>query len=293
MRWLWLVVALAGCGRCKHDAPPPPVAKKQKAPAVTTPAVQACLDRIRAVTEYTDRCEGGKAWWGTVERAVEQLRGACEIISVAPGASYDRKAIDECVAALPKHACGAPLPASCGVHGSLKLGERCAFAEQCGTGAFCKLGETLCGVCAPLARVFEDCQDAACEEGLNCAGSKCIKPGAEGATCLTDFECGRMMYCATTCQRLRGEGQPCTGRECAPDFVCESAVCKKRPPPGPPGAPCQSGLDCLDFACVGGSCRELASVGESCDPEKDPPCAPSFVCFRGKCTLPDAHACAR
>lgn len=288
------MVALAGCGRCKHDAPPPPVEKKPKAPAVTTPAVRACLDRIRAVTEHTDRCEGGRAWWGSVERAVEQLRSACEIIAVAPGAAYDRASIDACIAALPKHACGAPLPASCGVHGSLQTGAPCAFGEQCGPGEYCKLGgDSLCGVCARLAPAGADCTEAQCEDGLNCAAGRCAKPRAEGEACLSDYECGRMMYCASTCQRLRGEGQPCTSVECAPDFVCDSGSCKRRPPPGPPGAPCKSSLDCLDFACVAGSCRELAGSGEPCESESDPPCSPSFVCFHGKCTLPDAHACAR
>lgn len=296
MRWLWIALALAGCsGRsCKGDAPAP--TKKAKAPAVTTPAVQACLDRLRAVTEYTDRCEGGKAWWGTVERAVEQLRPACEVMAIAPGVTYDRIAIDACIALLPKHPCSTPLPEACGVHGSVANGEPCAFSEQCGRAAFCKPADTPCGVCAPVAKEGDDCGDTQCEESLNCAGSKCVKPRSAGEPCTSEYDCQRMMFCQSgKCLPLRHEGQACTGPECAPSFACASGTCKKRPDPGPPGAKCQSSLDCLDFSCVAGSCSELGGLGEPCDPEKPDlaPCSPSFVCFQGKCTLPDAHACRR
>ena len=294
----WLLVSLVvtigcsgrGCGKTNIEPEPP----KVKKPATTTPAVQTCLDGVRALTEYTDRCEGGREWWGSIERAVEQLRPACEVMTVAPGAVYDRKLVDACIAALAKQPCGAPSPEACHIAGTRKHGEGCAFPVQCERGAFCKIGQdSICGVCAPTAKVGEGCLDAVCDDGLTCLGDKCGKPKEVGEACMGDQECKRMLFCeAGKCRELRAVGQTCVLNECAPGAMCEAGLCKKRPPPGKPGEKCQNSLECLDFSCSGGTCRPLGELGADCDVMKDmPPCAPSLVCHKNKCALPDAHAC--
>lgn len=304
MRDALIVLAIAlGCGcsgrGCRGKEIDADSQKKARPAAVAGPAIQACIDGVRAITEYTDRCEGGHEWWGSIDRAVEQLRPGCEAMAVAPGAKYERTAVDACGAALKTHACGMPLPEPCHTYGTRKHGELCAFAVQCVRGSFCKTDlDTLCGVCERAARHGEACDDRMCDEDLLCIDHQCARPRESGDKCATDSECKRMLFCEQspvggTCRAYNAEGEPCAEGLCAPSLSCEAGKCKKRPPPAGPGSKCANSLDCRDFSCVAGTCRPLGEAGDKCDPSSAevPQCGPAFMCHKGRCAVPDPHAC--
>jgi len=287
---LVVVVMLAGCRCRRDDVTDQP---KFKTPAVETEAVKLCLEGVRGLSRYSDRCESSHLWWGSVERAVEQLRPACERLTVAPGARFDRAEIAKCNAALEKTPCYAPPPLECRIGGTLKHGEPCAFGVQCATGLFCKQPENaICGKCEKVAREGDDCREAQCDEGLVCILDKCGPPKSLGTACSSSYECTRPLSCDPTgmvCVAPKKAGEACTGLDCDVGLFCDG-VCKPREKPKSPGGNCEDALDCIDFNCVAGRCEALLGVGASCGHEGSP-CAPSLMCVRGKCVLPDARDC--
>jgi hypothetical protein len=295
-RVLLLAVLIVGC-RCKREDAIPEKPVKKRTPAPLTEAMQACMDGVRAITERVDRCEGGHEWWGSIDRAIEQLRPGCEAMTAAPGALYEKKAVDACIAELKSLPCGARLPDSCRNFGTRKHGEPCAFSVQCVAGSYCKVDfDAMCGVCAPAGKLGDKCFDDPCEEDWVCIEKVCQRPGEVNDKCVTDSECKRTLFCdhtstGSTCKKLHLEGETCLPHECAPSFVCEGGKCKRRPPPAPPGAKCGNGLDCLDFSCVEGTCRAPGEQGDACGKPDQPQCGSSYVCMKGKCTLPDAREC--
>jgi hypothetical protein len=286
------IVLFAGC-RCRRDEV---TADQTKKPRVESEAVKVCLEGVRGLSRYSDRCEHSALWWGTVERAVEQLRPACEQLVVAPGARFERAEVEKCNAALEKAPCFTSLPVECRIGGSLKLGEGCAFGAQCATGLFCKQTEgAFCGKCAAAGREGDSCIDAQCDEGLVCVAGKCGPPLAAGAACGSPYECARPLSCdmgpgSGVCVPPRKEGEKCEPTQCEVTLRCTGGVCKKRGAPKGPGAECDDPLDCLDYACVHGVCGAPLLAGEPCG-EESAPCAASLMCVEGKCVLPDARTC--
>jgi len=298
---LALVLVVSGCARCRTDQVAPDEQKKAKAP-INNEAVRLCLEGVRGLSRYSDRCEHSSLWWGSVERAVEQLHPACERLVVAPGARFDKKEIDACNAALDKHPCFQPLPAECRIGGSLKAGDACAFGAQCGPGLICRQPQgKICGTCVPSAKGGESCVDIPCDESLVCIAEKCSVPVPAGGACSSPYDCQRPLFCdfksptSGVCAQPRREGEPCTSIDCEPQLRCTDGRCVKRGPPQGPGADCADSLDCLDYACVHGKCGSFLHAGQKCS-EESAPCAPSYMCIPtgesgGKCVLPDARDC--
>ncbi len=297
---LGLVLAV-GCNRRPRGRAGAAASAPAPAPAA---AVDSCLIFVRAAATRTARCEGGVAWWGSLDRAVEQLRPACEAMARAPGVRYLREQADRCAAALAALPCEATDPAECRVTGSLAAGAPCGMDEQCGAGLFCDsaLG-TACGVCAPLPAAGQECE-VRCADGLYCNRDfSCAPLRREGESCVTPFDCARTLQCAPgadadggdVCRRFQQAGESCTERlACASGLRCAGAVCVPREPPGQPGANCKDGLDCVDFSCVAGKCAALARLGEPCSyTGTHAPCEPSLLCLGDRCQARDPAACSR
>lgn len=297
---LTLAVLFAGC-RCRGDRVTADDSKK----APDSEAVKVCLEGVRGLSNYSDRCEQSHLWWGSIDRAVEQLRPACERLVVAPGARFVRAEVEKCNAALEKAPCFQPLPPECQIPGTLKAGEACAFGVQCGPGLTCGLGhDAACGKCMVTSRNAGDSCDGegedapVCGEGLVCLRQthKCTAPLGPGATCSDMTDCQRPLICEFkdgpegVCIAPRKAGEPCTAMDCEITLQCEGGTCKPRALPKNPGASCSDSLDCLDYACVHGVCRAPLQVGKKCG-EETAPCAPSLMCIKGKCVLPDARDC--
>lgn len=292
------VVIVAGC-RCRGEDVR---ADKAQRPRVDSEEMKVCLDGIRGLSRYSDRCENSHLWWGSIDRAVEQLRPACEALVVAPGARFVRAEVDKCNAALEKAPCFEPPPPECRIGGALKAGEPCAFGAQCGPGLICGLAPgAICGKCVATLREGENCDGAdnrSCAEGLACllATRKCSTPLPEGGTCSDNSECRRPLFCdfkggpEGTCTVQRKAGEPCTALECDPTLRCDEGKCVPRGAPKGPGANCADPLDCLDYACVHGVCGTPLAEGAKCS-EESAPCSPSLMCIKGKCVLPDARQC--
>ncbi len=292
-----VVLVFAGC-RCRGEQVRPDKADK---PHVDNELLQICLDGIRGFSRYSSRCESSHLWWGSVDRAVEQLRPACEQLVVSPGARFVRAEVDKCNAALEKAPCFEPPPPECRIGGSLKAGEPCAFGAQCGPGLLCGLApEQTCGKCVATLAEGERCgeDDRSCAEGLVCnfTAHKCITPQAAGSPCNDNMECRRPLFCdfkggpSGTCAAPRKAGEACTALECDVTLRCDGGKCVPRDPPQGPGGNCADPLDCLDYACVHGVCGTPLGKGAKCG-EETAPCAPSLVCLHGKCVLPDARDC--
>jgi len=264
--------------------------------------VDLCLLGVRALTEYGARCEEALPWWGTIDRAVEQLRGACEAMVRAPGVRYERDEIEACADAIRKMPCGAKQPELCRIGGTLPKGASCVFGAQCARGLFCrtKTGES-CGTCIPYALEGEACGEG-CDENLVCIADRCRSHRGEGESCTGLFECKKMLRCVAdpkgatgnVCVPFAKEGEKCGMYDCSPAFRCDSGVCKPRSPPKSPGSPCVDPFDCVDFTCVAGTCRAYGGEGDACPDQEHAeraPCGPSFSCLAGVCKPIDANAC--
>ncbi len=302
---LGCLASISSCkaSSCHRDATEEGAPRKpRRRGAAPSGKVDLCMLGVRAMTEYAARCEDALPWWGSIERAVEQLRRACESMVNAPGVHYERGEIEACVNAIGKLKCGAPNPPECRFYGTLSKGAPCVFNNQCAEGLLCKIGNTeACGRCATAGKEGESCGDG-CDEGLVCIDDRCGRPRGVGERCRGPYDCNKLLRCApdpvdftvSTCKEMLKEGAACGTWDCAPSLRCEAGVCKKRPPPGAPGEKCVDPLDCRDFACVGGSCVTLAEEHEACADLEHPdraPCAPSLACLSGKCKLRDPRSC--
>lgn len=308
---LTLALGLAGCrpgcaradrdgdGEAAEGALEKPKKKPKKAPR-RDEGTELCLDLVRAFSEHSARCEGGAAWWGSIDRVVESRRASCRVQAAARGVEFRRSTVDACAAALAKAPCVAVSPAAC-VFGTLGPGEPCAFTEQCATGQHCELGgDGLCGHCTKTPAVGERCL-LVCAEGAWCLRDVCVATSGEGDPCTPDDMCARQLVCrpdasgSFACRPRVAEGGACTASECLPELHCERGVCAKWPPPKSPGERCTGSFDCLDFSCVKGVCTELAELGEACADARHPDlpdCASSvYRCFDGKCVLPNPSVC--
>ncbi len=301
-RWPLVLLLLTSCRGCtsqdveRDDSP-----KKAKKKPLRVDAVELCMRGVRATTEHVAKCEGGSAWWGSIDRAVEQMRATCNAMVNAAGVRLVEAEIDACVGALAEAACDDVTPPACKLAGSLKAGSPCLYSQQCVADHFCKTEDGPCGKCARLPKGGEAC-DSICDEGAWCSSGTCKKTLADRDACTPSDQCGRLSRCmldakssTSRCLPLRAEGEACSMGECRPNLDCVGGKCVPRPPPKKPGEACSSMFDCLDFSCVDHTCAALVGKGEPCGLtfDKDyPQCEVGLSCVKGKCVDPAQH-CAK
>jgi hypothetical protein len=218
-----------GDAYCKGDSCPGKCAPRE-ASGVACRADEACRDGMK--------CAGGKCLAPAgVDGAC--MDNECDITMICLGADEAKQEQGSCklISEVFK----------------AKDGETCDLIETmllCEPGLACSL-DTLQPVafkCQPLAASGATCKLGApntCPAGEYCAGIdlKAVPPKTEG-----------------TCTKLPGDGQPCQGKACAPEAVCDaSSVCRI---PQRIGASCPSDKACYSENCVSGVCE----AGNACTP---------------------------
>jgi hypothetical protein len=207
-------------------------------------AAQAYCARLQACAPsflqafYTDAATCATAFAGDVVRG-----------SHGNGVTQTPDHVAACAAALPQLSCADLLSrktaAACKtVPGALADGAACASDVQC-QGARCKvaLGRT-CGVCGAPGAAGAACGiDNDCGDGLACVASKCTAYGDEKATCDATHPCRLDLACnAGTCGAPNPVGTACTaadGCNAPMGIVCnpQSKQCDTLASGGP-NAPC-------------------------------------------------------
>lgn len=155
------------------------------------------------------------------------------------------------------------------------IGEDCMASQDCVSGAYCDFST---GSCAAYGTEGEGCPNGfGCADGLTCASGVCRVPAGEGEDCST-LSCQSPLECdidSMTCQRLRGEDEPCNAAAslCALGLVCDpgSSTCTR---PGGVGSPCEPSF-------LGNFCSE----GAYCDFETDRSTCQPLVADGGACGL--------
>ena len=125
--------------------------------------------------------------------------------------------------------------------------------------------------------------DGGCGEvwrGLMPADSTCA-PGVESFVCDGDSTCVLSLDFCGTCQPAVGEGQPCdTEIRCQSGLYCLEGACVSRALPGEAcgDIPCVSGATCVGGLCQG---RTIVGLGESCNSALR--CPYRAACVDGEC----------
>ncbi len=148
-----------------------------------------------------------------------------------------------------------------------------------------------------------------CKSGLRCdvRSSKCAKPAAAGAACITSNECEGGLTCKSgVCKARAKDGEACgDGTDCASGLACAPTTQKcTRVTYGKAGAACDSNLArCAVGACnvsitgtgVGtGTCPVVLADGAACEEmstDRSKTCDVGARCIEGKCKLDVPETC--
>jgi hypothetical protein len=198
--------------------------------------------------------------------------------------------------------------------GAFLAGMPCEDDNQCQS-SLCQpaagASPSLCGTCAPVPAASGACTTSRdCPRSMNCAESKCIVLGSEGATCDATHFCDTGFFCADasginstldgTCKALLVAGATCNpkvalcnglaGLGCDPT----SNTCKPISML-PIGSDCSAAdqLDlCAKSTCFGGKCTAYLADGAACGAMgSQGTCTPPAACDRGTCRLPGTATC--
>ncbi len=154
----------------------------------------------------------------------------------------------------------------------------------------------------PFAEPDPECAaDGDCDEGLVCAGERCLAPND---LCTWNWECGPGDECIDGLCRPRCQDDD----SCPAGLACVEGICEDAP------AECEVDTDCADGPCRAGACSapctddsgcgddELCDAGAcvwdfGCEPfcDADDDCASGHVCAEGVCRSPCSVSddCAR
>lgn len=130
------------------------------------------------------------------------------------------------------------------------------------------------GLCRPLVGVGDPCSyDLICPDGSRCVAGRCARVVFRDQPCGPDAACPSSHACEDgRCRQRPAHGDPCDdAHPCTSDGHCVDGICGHLPP----GAPCDSSLDCR-YACEDGTCAAGGAEGEPCTWRFD--CADGLVC---------------
>ncbi|MES1208286.1 MAG: hypothetical protein ABUS79_20310 [Pseudomonadota bacterium] len=265
---------------------------------------------------------------GVTTPQLEQLK-----VDVASGKIiYDGKAAADCLDAIGnQHGLGScsvgeqleaqKTPPACedAFAGTVAAGGVCLIDEECVSlnceKNACPIGTTTCcaGTCAapspPPVALGGDCSAAGaeCVDRAYCKSTGavfvCVGKTAAGQPCTDFLECASGYICGvdpaapSTCARVPRQGEACNlgvvGLGCdSPDNYCDPTT-RKCTRKVAPGAPCATGVLCVEYAsCDGGAatCVARAVAGEPC--ANAAACLPGLQCVAGTCApTPVRAAC--
>jgi hypothetical protein len=203
------------------------------------------------------------------------------------------------------------LPAACDPKpGTIINGMGCGSNLQC-VSTYCKKTDA-CGVCAARQDANGPCAtNDACNKGLVCASSVCVKPSAMGEACnLPGQPCRADLACSSsmapgTCVAKSGAGAACADNSDLCDFT-KGSVCNTLANPkvcitiniAKPGDKCGLGIKtgcvggiapCSDLIFGNGVCANPAQDGAACG--GNDVCIPPATCVNKVCRLPSASTC--
>ncbi|MBK7580029.1 MAG: hypothetical protein IPI67_07455 [Myxococcales bacterium] len=281
-----------------------------------------------AVCKVSEKClaglaevfSGGESCRGNYETAIgEELPRIKQAIE-AGRVVYDGKKLDACLSAIAKRDCGAsgePAECTAAIDGTVAEGGDCQLDAECkGGNAYCKVGASCPGKCAPKELAGGPCKNESdCAGDLKCSETtqKCFVPATLDQACEgggTAPECGGSLFCigsedeakkTGTCkpfdQAFSGKkGEPCFfngAPACTADLRCivesyDATAGKLVTACGTgfaAGAACKVAIPdaCpIDQFCkvpkdtIDGTCTPKPKAGEPCEPQFD-----NFVCAAG------------
>ena len=207
-------------------------------------------------------------------------------------------------------ALAANYPAACDPKpGTIINGMACGSNLQCQS-TYCNKTDA-CGVCGQRQDPNGPCStNDACNKGLVCASSVCVKPSGPGEACnLPGQPCRSDLACSSstapgTCMARVGVGGACAANGDLCDFT-KGAVCNTLANPNAciminvakPGDMCSlasktgcvGGIGPCSDLVFGGICANPAQDGAACDNKSV--CIPPATCVNKICRLPSAPNC--
>ena len=282
--------ALAGCG----SSPDRPVS-----------ASEACRQIHEATARYYARCMGGAVadWRTFVDYGYDCADYDAQV--AAGEAAYQPAGLAACLSAY-ERACDQVT--GCGpdiLGGRVADGQPCSSQQVCGPLSLCwQVGDNVCGtVCARIAAEHQTCGlycDAgstpcfdilACEPGLSCIDSMCVKDRGVGESCgaSNPVPCAYGLFCPTpagaegvTCQTRAASGPCALDSQCPSDQFCSQSVCTLRRSAGATCNDAPSGCAHWTRCGASGVCEPAGRPGTPCAPF---PWSPEFTsyCVAGAC----------
>lgn len=239
-------------------------------------AMKACMDEEMAICALRASCSEWNLDKTYASEAACDVRAvpACLSTLAAAGTSWTPTTIEACAQAYPSESCSDffdsnPVAACVPAAGTLEDGSACGASAQCSS-TFCAVSaDAICGMCADLPAVGDDCQVAAdCGRDL-----ACVIPSGE-----TDGTCAQYSGSGAGC--LTGT-QPCaSGLACVGDNVGSGTMGLCKPAGAAIGAACDSSRKTMancdgttGFVCIPagsgssiGTCQmiQLVAAGSAC-----------------------------
>lgn len=220
-------------------------------------------------------------------RAEEELAPLADSIK-AGRVKYDGSKVQGCLDDVLARGCQGfndREPASCqaAIEGTVAQGADCTLDEECAGDAYCKLGDSCPGKCAPYESAGGAClSNDNCKSGLKCDDNgHCVAPGQEGDACEqgepkcsdgliclgTDNENKTPGSCYTIDQAFSGKaGDACSldGKLCSGQLSCEIT----------------------SFTPVAGTCVAKVASGAECKVAFPDECPSDEYCLLGNVLLP-------
>jgi hypothetical protein len=283
-----------------------------------TSAEQACLDRAYAYCTQLQRCSTTAIVirFGDVQTCKKYVEGECVGALTAPSSSGTVAQTEACAAAEPSWGCNDILynqnipPPCVQPAGPLANGSPCTVNQQCQTLWCARATGEACGACAVPPLSGDPCGGGSCPSPLVCSSA---------SICVAYVEMGNQCSPTSPCD----SGLTCVGGICEAGVTTINSPCAA----GGPGCDMFSGLacnaqsgscktlllvgggeacgevenqpnTCIMGVCLRGACVSYAALGEACDVDTGPACAPILRCIltadggtAGACQITGTGSC--
>ena len=238
--------------------------------------------------------------YGDIAACVARTASACKGVLGLDGTRVTADGLTACASAYAGLSCDAiydaALPAACdGLAGSRAVGQPCATALQCASGACSDSSDEPCGVCLEVVGSGAACDDARrCGPGLYCSAGACADLVGRGGACGPGARCNPALACiGGVCASPLGESDACDPDEVGCDLnqglFCSSADrrCVRATIAGPSEA-CGDlpGSASFVYCAVGTYCHVTQGARGTCEPRVPDGAACATGPSAAECALP-------